>query len=73
MKKAAIGVALLFVLVVAMGQLFGDKEKSKARQVIEMCWDEQERKSLSAGEAQFIAGACERMEEDFLRKYGHKP
>lgn len=73
MKVAAIVIAALVVVFFGIGVIFGDEEKSKARRVIETCWGEQERKSLSAGEAQFIAGACERMEDEFLRKYGHKP
>lgn len=73
MKKAAISIAVLVVLFLAFGAIFGDKEKAKARGVIDLCWQEQGRKSLSTSEAQFVAGTCERMEEDFLRRYGHKP
>lgn len=73
MKTAAIVGAVLLVLVLGLGAIFGDKDKSKARDSIDFCWNEQARKSLSAGEAQFVAATCERMEDDFFRKYGHKP
>lgn len=73
MKKIAIAIAVLAVLFLAFGAIFGDKEKARAREVIDLCWHEQGRKSLSSGEAQFVAGTCERMEDDFLRRYGHKP
>lgn len=72
-KTAAIVIAVLVVLFLGFGALFGDKEKAKARDAIDFCWKEQGRKSFSAAEAQFVAGACERMEDDFLKKYGHKP
>jgi hypothetical protein len=49
------------------------KEKQRKRDAISMCWSEQGRKSNSAGEAQFIAGACERMESDYIAKYGGRP
>lgn len=49
------------------------REKAQKRSAIELCWSEQARKSNGAGEAQFIAGACERMERDFEGQYGHKP
>jgi hypothetical protein len=49
------------------------EEKYKARSIIERCWDQQKRPSLSAGERQFMATACETMEADFQRKYGVRP
>lgn len=47
--------------------------KFKARYAIELCWKQQERKSLDPGAARFVAGACEQMEADFRRKYGVNP
>lgn len=49
------------------------EERSRKRAAIELCWKEQERKSLAPGEARFIAGACETMERDFLQKFGVRP
>jgi hypothetical protein len=49
------------------------KAKSTDRDAISLCWDEQAKKSNSAGGAQFIAGACELMKRNFVEKYGHKP
>jgi len=43
------------------------------RRAIEVCWEEQARKSLTPGEQRFIAGACERMESEFQQKHGRKP
>lgn len=47
--------------------------KAVARKTIELCWQEQQRKSLSPDTQRFIAGACEQAEADFIRRYGHKP
>lgn len=49
------------------------RAKADARQAIELCWQQQGRKSHDGGTARFIAGACEGMESDFVRKYGVKP
>lgn len=47
--------------------------KANARSAISICWAEQSKKSLDAGSAQFVAGACERMEEEFQRKWNARP
>lgn len=73
MKTAAICVGVAIILFLGFGFIFGDKEKQKARDGIDYCWKEQARKSLSSSEAQFLAGACERMESEFQKKYGHAP
>ena len=64
--------------LVAAFFLFGavlpkDEAKSRARQVISLCWSDQAKKSNTPGEARFIAGACEKLEADFLAKYKHRP
>ena len=46
---------------------------TNSRRAIEVCWDEQQRKSLDPAQQRFIAGACESMEAKFVAKYGHKP
>lgn len=47
--------------------------KAHARRAIDLCWSEQARKSITPGEARFIAGACEKMERDFRSKWGVNP
>jgi len=49
------------------------KERTRAKSAIDLCWEEQKRKSLGPGEQRFIAGACEHMERNFEAKYGRKP
>lgn len=49
------------------------KAKASARAAISYCWDQQGRQSLSGGEQQFVAGACEMMEKDFQTKFGLRP
>lgn len=51
----------------------GAEEKSRLRRSIDLCWDEQKRKSLDPGTARFVASTCEMMENDFRAKYGHAP
>lgn len=65
---------ILFVVFVAFGFMFpGDPAKQRSRDAIDLCWDGYKKKSNSAGTAQFIAGACEKMEGDFVKKWGHRP
>lgn len=47
--------------------------KSRERYAIELCWEDQKRKSLDAATAQFVAGACEEMERRFKAQYGVNP
>lgn len=51
----------------------GANERMRKRDAIAMCWQEYERKSLGAGEKQFVAGACERMEATFRETYKQNP
>jgi hypothetical protein len=47
--------------------------RADARESIAICWKEQERKSFDKGTAQFVAGACEKLEARFREKYGRNP
>jgi hypothetical protein len=47
--------------------------KGQARRAIDLCWEEQKRKSFDAGTQNFVAGACEMMENKFTERYGHRP
>jgi hypothetical protein len=49
------------------------KEQSRQRHSIDYCWKSQGRKSFDAGMAQFVAGVCEKMEDDFFKRWGFKP
>ena len=50
-----------------------DDAKSQARAAIDLCWDEQKRKSFDPSTAQFVARTCEMMDADFRKKYGVAP
>lgn len=70
-----VGSALAMILLSA---LFGKndprrKDKADARAAINTCWSEQARKSFSPEAAQFVAGACERMEREFRDRFGTNP
>lgn len=65
--------AALFVLIMVIGTLNDDPEKTAKRHAIEHCWSEQERKSLDPASARFVAGACESLEAQFEKRYGHRP
>lgn len=72
-----VGLIAAFVFYLANGMVdatsWTPDEKSQKRSTIEQCRKEQARKSLTPGEAQFIAGACETMEREFEEKFGVKP
>lgn len=71
---APIAAVLAFL---AVGHFAGNtpegQERRRQREVIALCWDNQGKKSNDAGTAQFIASACERMESDYVRRWGSKP
>lgn len=49
------------------------EEKSRRRAAIELCWDQQRRRSATPGEARFVASTCETMEAEFRVKFGVNP
>jgi hypothetical protein len=67
----------LFAVLMVWGTIIGNspegQAKAKARDTIAFCWQEQKRKSFDAGTQRFVAGACEQMEADFVRRFGHTP
>lgn len=68
------GAMALFVLYALTRPSTPEAQDMRVRQLaIEACWDDQRRKSNAPAQAQFIAGACERMEADFRAKYGRSP
>lgn len=62
-----------FILLMIIGSCAADPAKQSERSAIDLCWQEQKRKSLDPGSARFVAGACERMEANFLAKHGVRP
>jgi len=69
-----LGMLALFLFVAAFHRPTPeDREMDGTRAGIDLCWENQNRKSNDPGTARFIAGACERMEADFVTKYGRKP
>lgn len=46
------------------------KAKHRARDKINLCWEEQRRKSLTPADQRFIASVCEKLEAEFVRDYG---
>lgn len=69
MKKFVL-LALSVLLVAGCDNSPEAKEKSRSRDAIKLCWQDYEKKSLDAGTKRFIAGTCEKMEDDFKSKYG---
>lgn len=57
-----------FLLLMLIGSCTGTPSsrasKSSQRSAIELCWQEQAKKSNTPDQARFIAGACEKMETD---------
>lgn len=69
----AVGFLLLYLAIPSTNESPKDKERSKDRDVIKLCWKDYEKKSLSAEAKQFVASVCEKKEDDFQEKYGVKP
>lgn len=62
-----------FVLLIGALGNTPPSERSKDKSAIELCWKEQQRKSLTSAEQRFIAGSCEYMEREYEKKHGAKP
>ncbi len=68
------GIAGLFVIFIGIGLLApSGGARSHDRQVIEICWQDHERKSLTGAEKRFIAGTCEMLEKEFQTKHNARP
>lgn len=71
MKKT---VCCLVAAVVLSGCSSPESEaKARARRTIETCWDNQEKKSNTPDMARMIAGACEKLEDDFRARFSAEP
>lgn len=77
MKGCLAWVAVLVALVVGGLLVYGSspdvKERSQARQVIELCWEDYKTSKLRLDARVLLAAACEKLEDDFQSKYGRKP
>lgn len=72
LRYAAFAVVGFVVLLLVLGAL-PQSQKAKDRQVIDLCWQDQGRKSLDPGAARFAAGACEMLEQRFRETHGTAP
>jgi hypothetical protein len=77
LPKIGIFVVAVFGAFLLFGGISGrdpaTAERWRAADAIDLCWEEQKRKSLSPNSQQFVAGTCEMMENDFRQKYGRNP
>lgn len=64
---------VVYALLAAKFRSPEDQERIDKRSAIEHCWENQGKKSLDPGTARFVASACERMEDDYTKRYGRKP
>lgn len=75
--QACIGVACLLVIA-AIAAKAGDSSqetevKRRKRDAISLCRQERSQESLTTDKQSIIAGACEKMESEFVRDYGVSP
>ena len=77
MKKALIVAAVLFGCFMLFGFIRSSDPEVQARrkeeQAIQLCWEDQGRKSLDPQTARFVAGMCEELERRYVAKHGRKP
>ncbi|MBL0390569.1 hypothetical protein JJ685_05375 [Ramlibacter monticola] len=43
------------------------------RRAIQLCWQDQARKSLEPSAARFVAATCEKLETEYMQKHGRRP
>jgi len=65
--------AVLIAFVSVVGSKPEVQARSQDQRAIDMCWEDQGKKSHDPGTARFIAGACEKMEENYTAKHGRRP
>lgn len=72
--KVIAGLVVAFVLWALIRTPSPDEQaQSSQRRAIELCWSDQQRKSLPPDQARFIAGACESMEAQYRTRWGRAP
>lgn len=65
--------ALVFVVMVAIGSRMPDDGRYDAQAVIEQCRKEQKNPALTEAAKRFAAGACNKLTDDYRAKYGRNP
>jgi glutamate synthase domain-containing protein 3 len=55
------------------GQSPENLAKQRKRDMIELCWQDQAKKSNDPATARLLAGMCENFESDFVKEYHVKP
>ena len=77
LKKILLGAVVIFAVLMIFGFYQSNTPEGKAqsseRRSIEMCWAMQGKKSLDPSAARFAALACEKMEDDFRKKWRMNP
>lgn len=77
MKKLLYILLGLFAFVMIVGSIVGNtpegKERREQKDKIERCWEIQGKKSLDPSTARFAAGMCEKLEDDYTRRWGTRP
>ncbi len=79
MKKIVIGIGAAFALFLILGAFLGNspdaKERAAKRRAIEFCMDEAVRmeKQVTPDVSRFMYSACERMRQDFIKKWNREP
>nr|CAP47954.1 putative integron gene cassette protein [uncultured bacterium] len=68
---AMAGVCVVLALILAGMQ--ADPAKQQARDAISLCREGQADELLDIETRRFVRATCDKMEQDFVRKYGHKP
>lgn len=64
----------LFVLMIIYGSLISNPERIHDRNVYETCMDSLKSDDRArSGNGAFIGGVCEKMRNDFIKKYGTTP
>ncbi|MBC3456316.1 hypothetical protein [Pseudomonas mosselii] len=75
--KAMIGILVVVIAFFSFGAYKAGtpegREKSRARQAIEICRDRESTYRGSDGAREIISGACEKLESDFRAKFGVSP
>ena len=73
-----VGAFVLLVVVKLIENALGPDDavsnaKWNSRSAIELCWEEQAKKSNNPADSRSIAGVCEKMESDFKKNHGVNP
>lgn len=74
---AGAAVAILIFAFLTLGAMQSSspegQARSKDRDAISYCWQQQKDPSLDPATQRFVAATCEKMEADFRTKYGADP